>query len=51
MVMVTHDREVALQADHIYELVDGRICKYLDVAKTGKSEAAQAIEDRSCVIK
>jgi len=48
--MVTHDREVALQADHIYELVDGRICKYLDVAKTGKSEAAKAIEDRTCTI-
>lgn len=51
LVMVTHDREVALQADHIYELVDGRICKYLDVAKTGKAEAARAIEDRSCLIK
>ena len=51
MVMVTHDREVALQADYIYELVDGRICKYLDVAKIGKSEAAKAIEDHSCVIK
>jgi len=51
MVMVTHDRDVALQADHIYELVDGRICKYLDVAKTGKSAAAKAIEDHSCTIK
>jgi lipoprotein-releasing system ATP-binding protein len=51
MVMVTHDREVALRADYIYELVDGRICKYLDVARIGKSAAAEAIEDRSCVIK
>jgi len=51
LVMVTHDRDVALQADHIYELVDGRICRYLDVAKTGISEAAKAIEDHSCVIK
>jgi lipoprotein-releasing system ATP-binding protein len=50
MVMVTHDRDVALQADFIYELVDGRLCKYLDVAKLGKTAAAQAIEDRTCVI-
>ena len=51
MVMVTHDREVALRADYIYELVDGRICKYLDVAKSGKTEAAKAIEEQSCTIK
>jgi len=51
LVMVTHDRDVALQASHIYELVDGRICKYLEVAKTGRSEAAKAIEDRSCTFK
>jgi lipoprotein-releasing system ATP-binding protein len=51
MVMVTHDREVALQADHIYELVDGRICKYLDVARIGKAGAAAEIEDRSCTLK
>ena len=50
MVMVTHDREVALRADYIYELVDGRICKYLDVAKLGKTAAADAIEDRTCLI-
>jgi lipoprotein-releasing system ATP-binding protein len=50
MLMVTHDREVALQADYIYELVDGRICKYLDVNKIGKTEAAKAIEDRTCNI-
>jgi lipoprotein-releasing system ATP-binding protein len=50
MVIVTHDREVALRADHIYELIDGRICKYLDVARIGKSAAAQAIEDRSCTL-
>lgn len=51
MVMVSHDREVALQADHIYELVDGRICKYLDVKRVGKAAAAKEIEDRSCTFK
>jgi lipoprotein-releasing system ATP-binding protein len=50
MVMVTHDREVALRADYIYELVDGRICKYLDVKKIGKTEAARAIAERTCTI-
>jgi len=50
MVMVTHDREVALQADFIYELVDGKLCKYLDVKKLGKTAAARAIEDRNCTM-
>ena len=50
MVMVTHDREVALRADYIYELVDGKLCKYLDVAKLGKTAAAKAIEERTCTI-
>jgi lipoprotein-releasing system ATP-binding protein len=50
MVMVTHDREVALRADYIYELVDGKLCKYLDVKKIGKTAAAKAIEDRTCTI-
>ncbi|MBN2346717.1 MAG: ATP-binding cassette domain-containing protein, partial [Candidatus Aminicenantes bacterium] len=51
LVLVTHDREVALQADHIYELVDGRICRTLDVKRVGKEAAALAIEDRSCTFK
>jgi lipoprotein-releasing system ATP-binding protein len=50
MVIVTHDREVALRADYIYELVDGRICKYLDVAKLGRSATSDAIEARTCRI-
>jgi len=50
MVMVTHDREVALRADYIFELVDGRICRHLNVARIGKSEAAKTIEERSCTI-
>ena len=50
MVMVTHDRDVALKADHIYELVDGRICKFIDVKKTGKIQAAKEIEERTCTV-
>ena len=51
LVMVTHDREVALQADHIYELVDGRICRTLDVGRSGREAAARELEDRSCTFK
>ena len=50
MVMVTHDREVALRADYIYELVDGRICKFLDVARIGKTETSKAMAERTCAI-
>jgi len=50
MVMVTHDRDVALRADYIYELVDGRLCKYLDIKKMGQTAAAKAIEDRTCTL-
>ncbi|MCX5776386.1 MAG: ABC transporter ATP-binding protein [Candidatus Firestonebacteria bacterium] len=50
LLIVTHDREIALAADHIIELVDGRICKQLDVKKTGKTAAAKEIENRSCRI-
>jgi len=51
MVMVTHDREVALRADHIFELVDGRICKSIDLTKTGRKAANAALEERSCTFK
>ena len=51
LVMVTHDREVALQADQIFELVDGRICRHFDVRRDGRDAVAQAIEDRSCTFK
>ena len=33
MVMMTHDREVALRTGYIYDLAGGRICKFLDVEK------------------
>jgi lipoprotein-releasing system ATP-binding protein len=50
MVMVTHDREIALRADLIYELVDGRICRRLETARLGKEGTARALENRSCVL-
>ena len=48
LVMVTHDREIALKADRILELVDGRICKSFRIAEKGVGAARALLEDRSC---
>ncbi|HDT14429.1 MAG TPA: ABC transporter ATP-binding protein [Candidatus Aminicenantes bacterium] len=48
LVIVTHDREIALKADRILELVDGRICKDFRLAETGERAARELLEDRSC---
>ncbi|MGQ9673608.1 MAG: ABC transporter ATP-binding protein [Candidatus Aminicenantales bacterium] len=50
LIMVTHDREIAIQADKIVELVDGRICRAFRVKETGKEKALELIGDRSCRI-
>lgn len=50
LIMVTHDREIAIQADKILELVDGRICKAFLVKEMGKEKALEIIMDRSCLI-
>jgi len=50
LIMVTHDREIALRADRILELVDGRICKSFTVKEKGKDGARELLEDRSCEI-
>ena len=48
LIMVTHDREIALRADRILELVDGRICKAFRVQDIGTPGARRLLEDRSC---
>ncbi len=48
LIVVTHDREIALKADRILELVDGRICKSFRVAEKGQAGARALLEDRSC---
>ena len=50
LVMVTHDREIALKADRILELVDGRICKSFRVAEKGERAARELLEDRNCLV-
>ncbi|NTU51226.1 MAG: ABC transporter ATP-binding protein [Candidatus Aminicenantes bacterium] len=50
LIMVTHDREIALRADRILELVDGRICKSFSVVEKGESGARELLQDRSCLV-
>ena len=50
LVMVTHDREIALKADRILELVDGRICKSFRVADKGVQAARELLEERDCFV-
>ena len=48
LIMVTHDREIALRADRIIELVDGRLCKSFRVKDKGVDGARALLEDRGC---
>ncbi len=50
LIMVTHDRDIAIRADKIIELVDGQICKAFRVKDTGKEKALELINNRSCRI-
>ncbi len=50
LIMVTHDREIALKADRILELVDGRICKSFVVKEVGEGRIRELLEDRSCLL-
>lgn len=48
LIMVTHDREIAIKADRILELVDGKICKSLIVKEKGEKKIRRLLEDREC---
>ncbi|MBC7218311.1 MAG: ABC transporter ATP-binding protein [Candidatus Caldatribacterium sp.] len=48
MIMVTHNRDVALQADRVIELIDGRLCKEVYPKKVGLKEAAEILESHAC---
>jgi lipoprotein-releasing system ATP-binding protein len=50
LIMVTHDREIAMKADRIVELVDGKICKSLVTSELGKDKVKELLEDSSCNI-
>lgn len=49
LIMVTHDREIALRADRIVELVDGRVCRSFIVKEEGKERVAKLLEHRHCI--
>lgn len=51
LIMVTHDRDIALTANRIIELVDGRICRDLDVSTLGSDTARQQLSELSCSYK
>ncbi|MCS7242008.1 ABC transporter ATP-binding protein [Candidatus Caldatribacterium sp.] len=50
MIMVTHNRDVALRADRILELVDGRLCKEVYPKEVGHATAAKILEAYECNI-
>ncbi len=48
LVMVTHDRDIALKADRVVELVNGKICRSINLKSLGQEEAEKVLENRSC---
>lgn len=48
MIMVTHNRDIALKADRVIELIDGKLCKEVYPGKVGAKEAAQILESHVC---
>ncbi|MDI3543250.1 MAG: lipoprotein-releasing system ATP-binding protein [Candidatus Atribacteria bacterium] len=48
MIMVTHNREVALRADRIIELIDGKLCKEVYPKTVGLHETIKILESHSC---
>lgn len=50
LVMVTHDRDVALRSDRIIELIDGRVCRSIDISSVSKDKAVALMEKRACAL-
>jgi lipoprotein-releasing system ATP-binding protein len=50
LIMVTHDRDLALNADRVLELVNGKICRSFIIKETGKDKLKELLEDRSCLM-
>ena len=48
LVMVTHDRDIALQSDRVVELVNGRIWRSINLKTAGFQGAEKQLENRSC---
>ncbi len=50
LVMVTHDRDIALKTDTIIELVDGKICRTINPGGLGEKAARDMLIDRTCTV-
>ena len=50
LVMVTHDRDIAMKADHIIELVDGKFCRKFDLSSTSAQKIREQLVKRACVM-
>jgi lipoprotein-releasing system ATP-binding protein len=50
LIMVTHDRDIALKSDFIIELIDGRICRQFDLKNKGTDNAGEMLAERTCGI-
>lgn len=46
--MVTHNRDVALQADRMIEIIDGKLCKEVYPKMMGPKEASQVLDSHAC---
>jgi len=49
-IVVTHDRNVALRAERIVELIDGRICKDFLPHDLGKEKSLEILETHACIL-
>lgn len=50
LIMVTHDREIALRAERIVELLDGKLCRSFVVREEGVEKVKKLLEDRRCTL-
>lgn len=48
LIMVTHDRDIAMKADYIIELVDGKFCRQFDLANVTEKELREKLVERAC---
>lgn len=50
LIMVTHDRDIAMKADHIIELVDGKFCRKFDLSSATEKKVREQLVKRACVM-
>jgi len=50
LIMVTHDREIALKSQRIIEFIDGKVCKIINNRAQDIKKIKKKLEDRSCFV-